>query len=137
LCSFFSDLDDSGVDLTSDIDVEEAATYVRPMPHIFDRPTVGMKRPKTKPLHSSTSNKCPRLQSEPDCARCHHLLAEKKEFKQSNALLTEQLNLCRLEGANGIQQGEAPRPGKVSRAIAENHQVRIIFLILSSVICIK
>lgn len=101
MCSFSSDLDDSGIDLTTDIDVEE----VRPMPHTFDRPTVGMKRPRTKPLHSSTSNKCPRGQSEPDCARCQHLLAENKELKQSNALLTEQLNLCRLEGANAIQQG--------------------------------
>ena len=122
----FIDLDDSGVDLSMDIDVQEATSHIRITPGTFtsDRPTVGMKRPRAH-LHSR-ANKCPRrqTQSDPDCSRCEHLLAEIEELKESNTLLTEHLNQCRLQVANAINQSEAPKPGKVSQALAENHRVR-------------
>ena len=119
----YIDLDDSGVDLTMDIDIQEATGHIRTTPGTFtsDRPTVGIKRP----------NKCPmrQTQSDPDCSRCEHLLAEIEELKESNALLTEYLNQCRLQAANAIIQSEAPKPGKASQALAENHQVRHFFYI--------
>lgn len=115
------------MDLTDiDVDVAEATNLVtvRPTPRT---PTVGMKRPRAKLLPiTSTPNKCPRKQGGLDCVKCLHLLAENRELRQLNALLTEQLNECRVEATNAIQQSEAPRPGKVPKAIAEKHQVRVI-----------
>ena len=125
----YSGLNDSGLDLANDmandIDVAEAANLisaVRPRIVTPSRPTVGMKRPRS---HASTptANKCPRKQRDPDCSQCRHLLAENSELREANALLTEQLTQCRLESGNVIQQSEAPRPGKVPKAIAKKHQV--------------
>ena len=130
----YSDLDDSGLELADDIDVAEATSLISirastPAPKTtttvgMKRPTVGMKRPRTHPLPSS-GNKCPRKQSgsAADCAQCRILMAQNNELRQSNALLTEQLNQCRIEAANAIDQSEAPRPGKVPKQIAETHQV--------------
>ena len=137
----YKDLDDSGVDLTMDIDIQEATGHIRTTPGTFtsDRPTVGIKRPRTH--LGSRANKCPRrqTQSDPDCSRCDHLLAEIEELKESNALLTEHLNQCRLQAANAINQSEAPKPGKVSQALVESHQVRHyfskMFLVSIAMIC--
>ncbi|KAL9967432.1 hypothetical protein ACROYT_G025654 [Oculina patagonica] len=121
-----SDLDDSGVDPTCDIDIQEATSYIRTTPGTCtsDRPTVGIKRPRTHVV--SIANKFPRrqAQTEPDCPWCKHLilLAEIKELKESNALLSEHLNRCRLQAANATNQSGAPKPGKVSKELAENHQ---------------
>ena len=123
----YSDLDDSGLELADDIDVAEATSLISirastPAPKTTT--TVGMKRPRTHPLPSS-GNKCPRKQSgsAADCAQCRILMAQNNELRQSNALLTEQLNQCQIEAANAIDQSEAPRPGKVPKQIAETHQV--------------
>lgn len=117
--------------LTSDIDIQDATSHIRTIPGTCtsDRPTVGIKRPRTH--FGSRANKCPRRQTEsdPDCPRCEHLLAEIEELKESNALLTEHLNQCRMQAANAINQSGAPKPGKVSKALAENHQVRHYFYI--------
>ncbi|XP_028517125.1 uncharacterized protein LOC110246517 [Exaiptasia diaphana] len=53
------------------------------------------------------------------CTRCDSLLAEMNELKAANTLLTNQLNQYR----SGTTDAEAPRPGKVPKAIAEQHQM--------------
>ncbi|XP_078375971.1 uncharacterized protein LOC144659419 [Oculina patagonica] len=128
------DLDDSGVDLTGSIDIQEATRFIRAIPSTStcaessDRPTVGMKRPRpTLSRVGSIGNKCPRKRNQstgsPDCPRCEQLLAEIEELKESNALLTEHLNQCRVQAANATIQSGAPKPGKVSKEVAENHQM--------------
>lgn len=122
----YIDLDDSGVNLTMDIYIQEATSHIRTTSGTVtsDRPTTGIKRPGTH--FGSRANKCPRrqTQSDPDCSRCEHLLAEIEELKESNALHTEHLNQCRLQAADAINQSAAPKPGKVSQALAEYHLVR-------------
>ena len=81
-----------------------------------------MKRPRA---NLTTANKCPRRQGGPECSKCLHLLAKNKELRDANALLTEQLAQSR-EAAADIQLSEAPRPGKVPRAIAEHNKVRFV-----------
>ena len=67
-------------------------------------------------------------QSDPDCSRCNHLLAEIEEVKAANTLLTEHLNQCRSQAENAMNESEAPNPGKVSRALVQNHKVRHFFI---------
>ena len=123
-------LNDSGLDLADDIDVAEATTLISVQRRTGtpSHPAVGMKRPRSRPT-IPTANKCPRRQPELDCSQCRHLLAENRELKESNALLTEQLTQCRLESTNTIQQTEVPRPGKVPKAIAEKFYVRVSLFI--------
>lgn len=100
--------DDSGVMecYTEDIDVLEASNIIKTP----ERPTTGEKRPQANPLAvGTTAKKCPRRRVvQPECAQCCHLLAEIKELREANALLTEKLNAQRME----VQPSEAPRPGK-------------------------
>ena len=95
-----------------DIDIQEATSHVRTTPGTFtsDRPTFGIKRPKAH--LGSRANKCSRrqTQSDPHYFWCEHLLAKIEELKESNALLIEHLNQCRLRAANAINQSEAPKP---------------------------
>ena len=128
-------LNDSGLDLADDIDVAEATTLIsfRPRTGTPSHPAVGMKRPRSRPT-IPTANKCPRRKPELDCSQCHHLLAENRELKEANALLTEQLTLYRMESTNTIKQSEAPRPGKVPKAIAEKYHVRVFLFIHTCVI---
>ena len=104
---------------TEDIDVLEASNIIKTP----ERPTAGKKRPRANPLAvATTAKKCPRKQvAQPECAQCLHLLAENKELREANALLTEQLN---------AQPSEAPRPGKISKEVAERYQVRVIHVAL-------
>ena len=116
------------MDLADGIDVAEATTltWIREtLVRTTEIPHAGMKRPRQHLLPSLRANKCPRKQYRlaANCAQCRHLLEEISELKQSNALFTEQLQLCRLEAANAIQYSEAPRPGEVPKADAEKHQV--------------
>lgn len=111
-----------------DIDVGAAANVISVSPIratttliATQRPTVGMKRPRSH-YGLEAAKKCPR-RADTDCSRCRHLLAENRELKEVNALLTEQLSQCRLQAANTVQQHKAPRPGKVPKALAEKHQV--------------
>ncbi|CAH3108045.1 unnamed protein product, partial [Pocillopora meandrina] len=109
-------LNDSGLDLADDIDVAEATTLisVQQRSGTPSHPAVGMKRPRSRPT-IPTANKYPRRQPE--------------ELKEANALLTEQLTQYRMESTNTIQQSEAPRPGKVPKAIAEKYHVRVFLFI--------
>ena len=123
----FSEFDDSGFDFsTDDIDVLEASNLIQALPTTgaVVRPVTGMKRPRTSVLpDTSTAKKCPRRQQVAECAQCYHLLAQNKELKEANALLTEQLNNSRsLVGP----PGEVPRPGKISQETAERYQVRVL-----------
>ena len=103
---------------TEDIDVLEASNIISTP----ERPTAGKKRPQADPpAVGTTAKKCPRRQAvQPECVKCRRLLAENKELREANALLTEQLNARRMEG----QPTEAPRPGKISKEVAERYQVR-------------
>ena len=114
---------DSDIDQTADIDVAEAAEFVRSFQR--EGPTVGMKRPRSNRMPSK-SQKCPRRQNG-DCPRCPLLQAEIKELQKANAMLTEELNRCReaVTEQDINNSAQAPRPGKVSKAVAEKHQVRI------------
>ena len=56
----------------------------------------------------------------PQCTQCRHLLAEKQELKETNALLTEQLNAQRQDPLH-LQPSESPRPGKISKEVAERY----------------
>lgn len=118
----FSEFDDSGFMecYTENIDVLEASNIMKTP----ERPTTGKKRPRANHLAVGTNaKKCPRRQVvQPECARCRHLLAENRELRETNALLTEQLNAQRME----VQPSEAPRPGKISKEVAERYQVRVI-----------
>ena len=113
---------------TEDIDVLEASSIIKTP----ERPTTGKKRPRANlPAVGTTAKKCPRRQVvEPECAQCRHLLAEYKELRETNALLTEQLNAQRMQ----VQPSEAPRPGKISKEVAERYQVRVIHVALLYVI---
>lgn len=118
----FSEFNDSGFMecCTENIDVLEASNIMKTP----ERPTTGKKRPRANHLAvGTTAKKCPRRQVvQPECAQCHHLLAENRELRETNALLTEQLNAQRME----VQPSEAPRPGKISKEVAERYQVRVI-----------
>ena len=74
---------------SEDIDVLEASSIIKTP----ERPTTGKKRPRANLLAvGTTAKKCPRRQVvEPECAQCLHLLAENKDLRETNALLTEQL----------------------------------------------
>ena len=127
------DPNDSGFNSTADIDITEASSLITSTPkHV--RPTVGMKRPRANLI--TTANKCPRRQGGPECSQCLHLLAENKELRDANALLTEQLAQSR-EAAADLQLSEAPRPGKVPRAIAEHNKVRFVLDYIRQTIIMK
>lgn len=119
----FSD-SDSDIDQTVDIDVAEAAELVTSFQK-ENRPTIGMKRPRSNRMPSK-AQKCPRKQIG-DCPQCPLLQAEIKELQEANAMLTEELNGCReaMQEQDANNSAQAPRPGKVSKAVAEKHQVRI------------
>lgn len=124
---YLSDLDDNGQDLAGEIDVAQAASFIanseKSQPS-NEWPSVGMKRPRVHAhQRASMANKCPRWQNGPSCADCLHLWAEVEVLREGNKLLTEQLSQCREEAANALQSSDAPRPGKVSRALAEKHHV--------------
>ena len=105
---------------TEDIDVLEASNMI----NTPERPTTGKKRPRANPLAiGTTAKKCPRRQVlEPECAQCRHLLLENKELRDANERLTEELNAQRME----VQPSDAPRPGKISKEVAERYKVRVI-----------
>ncbi|XP_068697467.1 DNA ligase 1-like [Montipora foliosa] len=115
----YLDFDDSGVMecYTKDIDVLEASNIIKTP----ERPTTGKKRPRANPLTvGTTAKKCPRKQVvEPECAQCRHLLLENKELREANARLTEELNAQRME----VQPSDAPRPGKISKEVAERYKM--------------
>jgi len=94
--SFFSDFDNSGFMecSTENIDVLEASNIM----NTPERPTTGKKLPQANHLAvGTTAKKCPRRQVvQPECAQCRHLLAENRELRETNALLTEQLNAQRM-----------------------------------------
>ena len=118
-----SDSDSDIADQTADKDVAEASEFVR----TFQRegPTIGMKRPRSKPVPSK-SQKCPRRQGG-DCPQCPLLQAEIQDLQEGNAILTEELNCCRqaMTEQDANNSTNTPRPGKVSKAVAEKHQVGI------------
>lgn len=128
-----SEFSDSGLGCSmDDIDVLEATNIIRTStPETLQRPTIGEKRPRARPtpVAGSTAKKCPRRQIVPECTQCRHLLAENKELKETNALLTEQLNAQRQDPLQE-QPSEAPRPGKISKEVAERYQVCRLHLYL-------
>ena len=121
-------LNESDLSSAADIDNTEASGFITSDSALV-RPSVGMKRPRAN-LICITANKCPRRrrQGEPECSQCLHQLAENKELREANALLTEQLAQSR-EAAADVEQSEAPRPRKVTRGIPERHKVRFVLMI--------
>ena len=100
---------------------QATSLQLQPPKHFREQPLV--KSASLIPV-SSTAKKCPRRQNEPECTQCRHLLAENKELRESDALLTEQLNAQRLD----VQPSEAPRPGKISKELAERYQADRLYL---------
>ena len=119
-------LNESDLSSAADIDNTEASSFIT-SDSAPVRPSVGMKRPRANLIYTK-ANKCPTRQGEPECSQCLHQLAENKELRETSALLTEQLAQSR-EAAADVEQSEAPRPRKVTRAIAERHKVRFVLMI--------
>lgn len=112
----FSEFDDSGFMecYTENIDVLEASNIMKTP----ERPTTGKKRPRANHLAVGTNaKKCPKRQVvQPECARCRHLLAENRELRETNALLTEQLMLKGWK----YNQVKPPHLGKYLRRLLKD-----------------
>ena len=91
-------LNESDLSSAADIDNTEASSFIT-SDSAPVRPSVGMKRPRAN-LICTTANKCPRRQGEPECSQCLHQLAENKELREANALLTEHLAQSREAAAD-------------------------------------